>query len=563
MNTKTLLAGVAATLAVVGLTFSAHAQTNTFIGAANGAYNAATSWSLGVRPTTNDVVIINNGVNARLAANQNGVAGTLTIGGASGTSSLEVRPNTVGSTASLTVAGNLTLAPGAGGGTLNIQFPGAAVTLNGGNGSIVRGAGAGVADLVVANWSGSLGLATATVDNLNLAQTGATTFDITNNQTYNVSDLVRVNNNGNGVDSVLNINGGMLNLGNSTTGPNERGQLSFNSGTSAGNNTTVNLNNGGTLIAKDILRQNTGSAVLNFNDGKIATRSDGNLNIRSTSSAGPMEIALAETGTHTFEAAEGRSIIVQSTALLKDKAGEAGTLTKTGTGTLLIDSASTYTGATTINAGSLILGETGSIGSSSVLSVASGATLNVSAVTGGFVVGGSQALRGSGTVVGNTTVNGALQPGNSAGLLNFSNNLTLGSTATTTMEINGSGDRGTAFDAIDVGGLLTYGGALTLSFGATFVVEGSYSFDLFNSFSTSATNSFDSVDLGGLYSGSLINNGSGVWGLTSGVDTWTFTESSGLLALEVVPEPSTYALLVLAAAGLGAHVVRRRRSSNR
>jgi autotransporter-associated beta strand protein len=276
-----------------------------------------------------------------------------------------------------------------------------------------------------------------------------------------------------------------------------------------------------------------------------------------------MEIALAETGTHTFEAAEGRSIIVQSTALLKDKAGEAGTLTKTGTGTLLIDSASTYTGATTINAGSLVLGAAGSIGSSSVLSVASGATLNVSAVTGGFVVGGSQALRGSGTVVGNTTVNGALQPGNSAGLLNFSNNLTLGSTATTTMEINGSGDRGTAFDAIDVGGLLTYGGALTLSFGATFVVEGSYSFDLFNSFSTSATNSFDSVDLGGLYSGSLINNGSGVWGLTSGVDTWTFTEESGLLALEVVPEPSTYALLVLAAAGLGAHVVRRRRSSNR
>jgi autotransporter-associated beta strand protein len=562
MNAKTLLTGVAATLAVVGLTVSAHAQTNTFIGAANGLYTAPTSWSLGVRPTSDHDVIINNGVNARLASNQNGVAGTLTIGGASGTSVLEVRPNNEGSTASLTVAGNLTLAPGAGGGTLNIQFPGAAVTLNGGNGSIVRGAGAGVADLVVANWSGSLGLATATVDNLNLAQTGATTFDITNNQTYNVSDIVRVNNSGSGVDSVLNVNGGMLNLGNSTTGPNERGQLWFNSGTSAGNNTTVNLDNGGTLIAKDILRANTGSAVLNFNDGKIATRSDGNLNIRSTSSAGPMEIALAETGTHTFEAAEGRSIIVQSTALLKDKSGEKGTLTKTGAGSLIIESASTYTGATTINAGSLVLGAAGSIGSSSELNVVSGATLNVTNVTDGFVVNTNQTLRGGGTVLGNTTLNGALQPGNSAGLLTFSNNLTLGSTATTTMEINGSGDRGTAFDAINVGGILTYGGDLVLSLGTTFG-EGSYSFDLFNFFSTSATNSFDSVDLGGLYSGPLINNGSGVWGLTSGVDTWTFTEESGLLALEVVPEPSTYALLFLAAAGLGAHVVRRRRSSNR
>jgi hypothetical protein len=127
------------------------------------------------------------------------------------------------------------------------------------------------------------------------------------------------------------------------------------------------------------------------------------------------------------------------------------------------------------------------------------------------------------------------------------------------MEINGdgAGTRGMVYDAINVGGSLTYNGSLTLLIGTTFGV-GNYNFDLFDSVSTSGT--FGTVNLGGVYSpDSLTNNGSGVWGLSKGNDTWTFNQSNGQLDLQVVPEPSSNALLVLAAAVLGARVIRRKR----
>jgi len=137
--------------------------------------------------------------------------------------------------------------------------------------------------------------------------------------------------------------------------------------------------------------------------------------------------------------------------------------------------------------------------------------------------------------------------------LTFTNNLTLTSTAVTTMEINGTA-RGSQYDGIDVGGLLTYDGTLTLALGTTFGV-GTYSFNLFDFGSQSGT--FSVINLTGDYSGSLTGSGD-VRGLTSGVNTWTFTHSTGDLGLTVIPEPATWALL---AASLTALVLFRRRRS--
>ena len=213
-----------------------------------------------------------------------------------------------------------------------------------------------------------------------------------------------------------------------------------------------------------------------------------------------------------------------------------GTLTKTGAGALTLSGANTYTGATLVSAGSMIVN--GSTAAGSTLTVDSGATLG-----------------GSGTINGAANVNGNLQPGNSPGLLTFGDNLTLGATANTTFEINGDTLRGTDYDGINVTSALTYNGTMTLAVGTTFGV-GSYTFNLFDFGSQSG--SFTTIALSGNYSGNLTGPGN-IWSLTSGNETWTYTHSTGDLGLEVVPEPSTYALLMVAAAGLGAHVVRRRR----
>ena len=83
--------------------------------------------------------------------------------------------------------------------------------------------------------------------------------------------------------------------------------------------------------------------------------------------------------------------------------------------------------------------------------------------------------------------------------------------------------------------------------------SGTYSWNLFDM--VSETGTFPSITLADQYSGSLLDADlDGIWDLNSGDNTWQFTESTGVLGLTVVPEPST-ALL----GGLGVLALLRRR----
>ncbi len=157
--------------------------------------------------------------------------------------------------------------------------------------------------------------------------------------------------------------------------------------------------------------------------------------------------------------------------------GGSTSLTKIGSGTLTLSGANTYSGNTAISEGTLALSGSGAIAYSPTISVASGATFDVSGVTGGsYSLANGQTLRGSGSVNGNlVAASGAVvAPGASIGTLSFSSdNLTFNAGSAMGVEVN----RGASPNADKIQGIatLTEGGTLYVTnSGATLQVNDSF-----------------------------------------------------------------------------------------
>jgi autotransporter-associated beta strand protein len=123
-------------------------------------------------------------------------------------------------------------------------------------------------------------------------------------------------------------------------------------------------------------------------------------------------------------------------------------LTKAGSQTLILSGANTYSGTTTVSAGTLLVNAPGSLASPVVVS--NGATLG-----------------GSGTIAGSVTVNagGRISAGTSAGTLTLGNGLNLSAGGTNVWELaaNSTANPGSDFDQIVLtGGDLVLGGASVL-----------------------------------------------------------------------------------------------------
>jgi autotransporter-associated beta strand protein len=328
--------------------------------------------------------------------------------------------------------------------------------------------------------------------------------------------------------------------------------------TDAGNGTLSNLSSGAIVNASSTFDSSGGTgASTDHMDNTFTAATEGYIGFQLTSgNYGWMRVVLDGSGSAfvkdwaydnsggTGAIATGNVLQSGSTVTVDSSSGSftlgsalTGTqsLVKDGSGTTTLNATNTYSGTTTVSSGMLLVNSDNS-GATGDVTVESGATLG-----------------GSGIIGGATTIQlgGFLAAGNSPGILSFDGDLTLDAGSSTVMEISGT-TRGFEYDGIDVGGQLTYGGALTLT-SDTLIASGVY--ELFGL--VTETGNFSSIILSGTaYTNNAFSQFGDVWTVTVGDETYTFSQLTG--DLTVVPEPGTYALLggLLA---LGSVMLRRRR----
>ncbi|MES2439962.1 MAG: autotransporter-associated beta strand repeat-containing protein [Verrucomicrobiota bacterium] len=388
------------------------------------------------------------------------------------------------------------------------------------------------------------------------------------------------------------INGGTLTL---TNGNNAGGALS---GTPS-----ITVNSGGTLVlmnqdtlgytaGKEALVINSGGQVLNNSIGaqrntlaNTVTMTGGILGGTSTGDASGLYSFFAGAGNNAVSAtsdASGTAALINASKvalqganqnfnvtrgvatpaadlIISSQIGQLGGnygLNKTGNGILSLTGANTYTGSTTITQGTLALGASGSIDTTSSVSLGTVGTFDVSAKgAGGYTVG---TLVGSGNVVGALSVSTQLAIGNSPGTANFSDNLTLLAASTYSYELTGGAAPATG--SADLGDVV---GNLTLTAGSTLdlIQLGTYTagnkFTLFAYDGVLAGN-FRDINSNILMEGATFTDGGGAWEIHYADSSAGANGGSGTnyVTITAIPEPGVAALLgVVGMIGL----VRRRR----
>ena len=359
--------------------------------------------------------------------------------------------------------------------------------------------------------------------------------------------------------TVLAVTGSITNVGNTTPytftlGGSGAGGITISNsildgGTTGTTAVTVNNTGGGTTTLSSATSLYTGGTTVNRGTLTLASTATlgattGALNVSNTNTgAGSASVLNLATGanttvgnlsgliaapssgtnTATINTQTGRNFSVTQTA----DATYAGVIASAGSFTLAAGSThaltftgtNTYTGTTSVNKGSLIVN--GSISTSVLTTVASGATIGGDGTTGALTI-----LAG-----------GAIKPGNSPGSLDVSGNYI--QAGTYTAEINGL-IAGTGYDQINViGSVDITGGSLVTMFSGTYALNNMV-FILTNNGTDAITGTYNTFAQGAV----VASYGGFDWQISYLANSVGSTFTGGNdIALMAIPEPNAAALL--------------------
>jgi fibronectin-binding autotransporter adhesin len=319
------------------------------------------------------------------------------------------------------------------------------------------------------------------------------------------------------------------------------------SGTGSWTGITTLFSNGGAIRINGNDRLSTAASVLFTSSGTTVLDLNGFnqelAGIRSDSTSTTIRSGVSGSSTLTSNTPVSTSFLNQGVI-----ANGAGTVSfvKKGEGTQTLSNTNTYSGNTTVEAGTLGLTGGGSINSSALIDVRSTGTLSIAGVTTSTTVGGAtaQTLQGTGTVnLGAKTMVigslGTLAPGASPGTLQF---------AATTGKLDFASGSQIAFELGTTSDLISFASAgdwLTGSGNATLALSLLGGFDYGNTYTI-----FENVTTGGF-------SFSGITGYDTVGYSANFAQNGTNydLSFTVIPEPNAAALL----GTLGTLILLRRR----